>query len=87
MAGLSRSQKWDVQLQLKRKELEFFEEKNKGGDKVDRSYFTMVLIRLSDHAGFRLKEDDLTVMEFAMRKKDYVKHIEETKRLYNGRKR
>lgn len=90
-AVVSRSQKWDIQAQLKRTEIEAYEAKTKG-EKPDRIYFTTILIRLSDHAGFRINSDTLSTAEFAIRKQDYINHIEQVniqkqQQKQHGRKR
>jgi len=82
---VSRSQRWDIQAQLKRVEIEAYQAKDKG-EKPNRVYFTTILIRLSDHAGYRLTGDNLTVAEFAIRKQDYINHIEQLNKQKDGRK-
>lgn len=83
---VSRSQRWDISAQLKQIELEAYQA-NQNGEKPSKVYFTSILIRLSDHAGYRLSADQLTTAEFAIRKQDYITYCEQAKIKNNGRKR
>ncbi|UXO94055.1 hypothetical protein Pan5_13 [Pseudanabaena phage Pan5] len=82
-AVVSRSQKWDIQLQMKQAELDSYESAQRG-EKPDKVYFTTILIRLSDHAKYMIRPDEITVSEFAIRKRDFVQFINSQN---NGRKR
>lgn len=85
-AVIARSQRWDIQLQMKRGELKAYNDAQEG-EKPEKVYFTTILIRLSDHAGYRLRIEDMTVAEFAIRKQDYLQYVEQMKKNRHGRKR
>lgn len=70
-----RSMKLRLKADLKEAELKAYQDSQKG-EAPDRIYFTKILMRLSDHAGYGLKSTEITVTEFAVRKQEYLDHLE-----------
>lgn len=70
-----RSKKLRLKADLKEAELKAYQDSQKG-EAPDRVYFTKILMRLSDHAGYGLKATEITVTEFAVRKQEYLDHLE-----------
>lgn len=75
---LNRSKALKIKLDLKKMQFEALEKKNsnKVGAKMDRQYFTSILITLSDHAKYRI-EETIKMSEYCERIKrfsDYYEH-------------
>jgi hypothetical protein len=76
---------WQLQLQLREAELDAYIATAKG-EKPSLLYFTQILIRLSDHAGFQLNPEILMTAEFAIRKKAYNNHCDQVNRQKHGQR-
>lgn len=82
MRAIRRSKGIKIRLDLKRATLTKMEEKYSSGGKVSREYYMSILISLSNDAGFRLNENDITVWEFCERIKRFNRKTE----MINARK-
>jgi hypothetical protein len=83
---LAGTKHWQLQLQLREAELEAYLDAAKG-EKPSPLYFTQILIRLSDHAGFQLNPEVLTTAEFALRKKAYTDYADKVNKQKNAQRR
>lgn len=80
--ALRRSDGIKIRLHLKRGTLMKMEAKYSGSGKVSREYYLGVLVSLSNDAGFRMNENDITVWEFCER----IKRLNRKNELMNARK-
>lgn len=82
----TRSKEWEIHLELKQTELESIEAKNKG-EKVPPTYFTTVLMRMSQHFKFMITEKSLMTAEYCIMKRDFVNEVNKINATNNARKR
>ncbi len=77
---ISRSKSIKIKIDLKNIQFEAIEEKNKNKSaaKIDRQYFTSILITLSDHAKFRIDEN-IKMSEYCERVKRFSDYCESMK--------
>jgi len=77
---LNRSKSFNIQLSLKLLTFEAIEKKNnrKVGQKMDREYFTSILVTLSDHAKYHVG-DNIKMGEYCERLKRFIQSCEKTK--------
>jgi hypothetical protein len=82
----TRSGQFSLTLALKKEELAALTAAQKG-EAPTRKYFEYFIINLSDHCGYQLREDKMTVLQFAIRKANMQKYIKEMERRSNQNKR
>lgn len=80
--AIRRSAGLKIRRDLKQAALVKMEEKYNGTGKVSREYYLGVLISLSNDAGFRMNENDITVWEFCER----IKRLNRKNEMLNARK-
>lgn len=78
---LNRSKALKIKLDLKNLQFEAIQKKNnaKVGEKIDRKYFTSILITLSDHAKYRI-EETIKMSEYCERIRRFADHLEHIKK-------
>lgn len=74
----NRSKALNIKLDLKNLQFEAIQKKNTGAttEKIDRQYFTSILITLSDHAKYRI-EDNIKMSEYCERIKRFSDYCEQ----------
>lgn len=77
---IRRSKSIKIQLDLKLLTFDAIEKKNKGkkGQKMDREYFTSILVTLSDHAKYHIA-DNIKMGEYCERLKRFIQYCEKSK--------
>lgn len=78
---IRRSKSIKIQLDLKLLTFDAIEKKNKGnkGQKMDREYFTSILVTLSDHAKYQIA-DNIKMGEYCERLKRFIQYCEKSKK-------
>ena len=77
---VNRSAALKIKLDLKNLQFEAIEKKNTGtGEKLERQYFTSILITLSDHVKYRI-EDTIKMSEYCDRLKRFSDYCEQIKK-------
>ena len=77
---MNRSASLKIKLDLKTMQFEAIEKKNAGtGEKLERQYFTSILITLSDHVKYRI-EDTIKMSEYCDRLKRFSDYCEQIKK-------
>lgn len=82
----SRSLEWEIHLELKQEELAAIEAKNTG-EKVPPTYFTEILMKMSQYFKFMINERKLMTAEYCLLKKDFVNIVNKINVKSNARKR
>ena len=75
----NRSRGLKIELDLKKLQYEEMEKKLSKNEKPTREYYYKILITLSDHAGYDLRPDMITVFEYCERLQRLKKHFESAK--------
>lgn len=86
--ALARSISFKLNLELKEIELEGLRNQNKTGKegKPKREDFVRSLINLSDHAGFQIRENEITTFEYCQRVKGFIQYMESYNKNHQNRK-